>query len=43
MLSLSSRFLNKSELKLAIKAWLSTPYSNVERHARRVSKLDAGA
>ena len=40
MLSLSARFLSLDEMKYAIEVWLSTPYSDVERHARRVSKLD---
>lgn len=40
MLSLSSRFLDKSEMERAIEVWLSTPYSDAERHARRVRKLD---
>ncbi|HWB39409.1 MAG TPA: RpiB/LacA/LacB family sugar-phosphate isomerase [Candidatus Saccharimonadales bacterium] len=40
MLSLSSRFLTVDEMKQAIKIWLETPYSDVERHARRVRKLD---
>ncbi len=41
VLSLSGRFLSLDEMKQAIKTWLGTPYSNEERHARRVSKLDA--
>ncbi len=40
MLSLSSRFLDIDETKQAIKTWLSTPYSDEERHTRRVKKLD---
>jgi len=40
MLSLSSRFLSNNEMETAIKVWLSTPYSETERHARRVRKLD---
>ena len=40
MLSLSARFLSKNEMKQAIEVWLSTPYSDAERHARRVHKLD---
>ena len=43
MLSLSSRFLGKDEMKNAIEVWLSTPYSDVERHTRRVRKLDEEA
>lgn len=40
MLSLSGRFLNLDEMKTAIQIWLETPFSDVERHARRVAKLD---
>jgi ribose 5-phosphate isomerase B len=40
MLSLSSRFLTIDETKQAIQTWLETPYSDAERHARRVKKLD---
>lgn len=40
VLSLSSRFLSLEEMKRAIEVWLSTPYSDAERHARRVAKLD---
>ncbi len=43
MLSLSARFLDKDEMKRAIEVWLSTPYSDAERHARRVRKLDEEA
>jgi ribose 5-phosphate isomerase B len=41
VLSLSERFLTLDEMKQAIKIWLETPYSEAERHARRVRKLDA--
>lgn len=40
VLSLSGRFLTIDEMKQAIKIWLETPYSEAERHARRVVKLD---
>jgi ribose 5-phosphate isomerase B len=40
VLSLSARFLTLEEMKQAIEIWLSTPYSDAERHARRVKKLD---
>ena len=39
-LSLSSRFLSLDEMKQAITIWLDTPWSDDERHARRVRKLD---
>jgi len=40
VLSLSTRFLTLDEMKQAVQIWLSTPYSNEERHVRRVRKLD---
>jgi len=40
VLSLSGRFLSIDEMKTAIKIWLETPFAEVERHARRVKKLD---
>jgi ribose 5-phosphate isomerase B len=43
MLSLSSRFLSMEQMKQAITVWLDTPYSEAERHARRVHKLDEEA
>jgi ribose 5-phosphate isomerase B len=41
VLSLSGRFLSLDEMKQAIKTWLETPYSDEDRHARRIQKLDA--
>ncbi len=40
VLSLSGRFLSLDEMKTAVKTWLETSFSGVERHARRVKKLD---
>ncbi len=40
MLSLSGRFLTIDEMKQAITTWLDTPFSDAERHVRRVRKLD---
>lgn len=40
ILSLSGRFLTLEEIKTAIKLWLETPFSNSERHARRIKKID---
>src|SRR5207237_1145880 len=40
LLSLSTRFLTLEEMKQATEVWLSTPYSEVVRHRRRVNKLD---
>ena len=41
ILSLSGRFLTLDEMKKAIEIWLATPFEPVERHARRIAKLDA--
>jgi ribose 5-phosphate isomerase B len=40
VLSLGSRFLSFDEMKHAIETWLNTPFSEMERHARRNQKLD---
>jgi ribose 5-phosphate isomerase B len=40
MLSLSSRFLSTEQVNQAVQVWLATPYSDVERHIRRIRKLD---
>ena len=40
MLSLAGRFLTKAQINHAVLAWLYTPYSEDERHVRRVQKLD---
>ena len=40
VLSLSGRFLSLDEMKTAVRIWLDTPFSNLERHARRIKKLD---
>jgi len=40
VLSLSGRFLTLEEMKTAIKLWLETPFTPVERHMRRIQKLD---
>jgi ribose 5-phosphate isomerase B len=40
VLSLSARFLSMDEMKQAIRIWLDTPISNVNRHLRRIEKLD---
>lgn len=43
MLSLSGRFLTIDQMKKAIEVWLAEPWSEAERHGRRVHKLDAEA
>ncbi len=41
ILSLSSRFLSIEEAKQAVKIFLETPFSNEERHVRRIKKLES--
>lgn len=40
MLSLAGRFLSAEEAKTATVLWLETPFSNEERHARRVKQIE---
>lgn len=39
VLSLAARFLNWEDMQKALTIWLETPYSDEERHVRRVKKL----
>ena len=39
ILSLGARFLKKEEAIIALKLWLKTPFSDKERHVRRLEKI----
>ena len=41
ILSLGAAFLEAGDVKMIIKMWLDTPFSNEERHVRRIKKIDA--
>lgn len=43
ILSLGARFVTVSEAKRAIDIFLDTPFSEVERHKRRISKIEPDA
>ena len=40
ILSLGARFLNEDEAKEAVKLWLETPFTDEERHVRRLNKIE---
>lgn len=40
VLSIGAGFVNEDEAKEAVRIWISTPFSNEERHARRISQMD---
>ncbi len=40
ILSLGARFLSEKDAKDAVEVWLATPFTNDERHVRRIKKLD---
>jgi len=40
ILSIGARFVTEEEVLEAVKEWLNTPFSNAERHKRRIEKID---
>lgn len=40
VLSLGARFLSEDDARKAVKEWLETPFSEDERHARRLAKIE---
>lgn len=41
ILSIGSRFVSYDEALRAVRRWLATPFSNSERHVRRIKAIDA--
>jgi ribose 5-phosphate isomerase B len=39
-ISLAARFVSLEEMKQVIRLWLETPFSDEQRHSRRIKKLD---
>ena len=43
VLSLGARFLTPDEAKGAVKIWLETPFSEAERHSKRIKQVESEA
>jgi ribose 5-phosphate isomerase B len=41
VLAIGARFVSRETIERAVRTWLSTPFSDDERHLRRIAKLDA--
>jgi ribose 5-phosphate isomerase B len=40
MLSIAARFVSQDEIEKAVGIWLDEPFSDAERHVRRIKKMD---
>jgi len=40
IISLGARFMSTDKARKAVSVWLNTPFSNEERHVRRIKKID---
>ncbi len=40
ILCFAARFMSIEEAQGAVMVWLATPFSNDERHVRRINKID---
>lgn len=40
ILSLGARFITEAQMMQAVKEWLETPFNSIERHQRRIDKMN---